>query len=337
MNNPKQLNFKYSDYDEPHYRRRLEILQKHPEVRKLFGYDTRSSIIILVVVVVHFAGAWLLQSVTADLAFVPKALLIVASAYLVGALLSHWCAMFIHESTHNLCARSPLANRLMAMYSNLPMIIPIAMSFRRYHLLHHAYLGIDDRDRDLPAQFEVRFIKNNPILKTLWLLFYLLFYLGRYSVHIKPPNAWEILNFFIQMTVNVLIVYFLGWGALVYLFLSTWFGHGPHPIAAHFIHEHYVYHGDQETYSYYGPLNRICFNVGYHYEHHDFMNIPGAKLPELHRVANEYYRDLASHRSWTRVMLEFIFSRQMGPYKRLVRTYKTHLEARQKLSRLRRK
>jgi sphingolipid delta-4 desaturase len=68
--------------------------------------------------------------------------------------------------------------------------------------------------------------------------------------------------------------------------------------------------------SYYGPLNPILFNVGYHVEHHDFPYIPHTKLPELKRIAGEYYDHLPYHTSWVKVIWDFIFDREMGPHAR---------------------
>ncbi|WP_420318948.1 fatty acid desaturase [Ekhidna sp.] len=327
-----KFKFERSMEDEPHFRRRMQMLKDHPEINQLFGYDSRSFFIIVLVVVTQFGIAWLFQNQISDWTFGKQLLVLLPASFFIGSLLNHWCAMFIHEAAHDLCARTPLANKLMALFANFPIINPLAMSFRRYHLKHHAWLGVEDMDRDLPSQFEVRLIRNNAFLKFIWLLLYPLFYVGRYlfSHHMKKPDIWEIFNLVLQMSVNVAIVYMFGWTGFGYLFLSTWFGHGIHPVAAHFIHEHYIYDHPQETYSYYGPFNKICFNVGYHFEHHDFMEIPGSKLPQMHKIAPEYYKDCKSHNSWTMVVLEFIFSRNMGPSKRIVRTLDTHHSFRRK-------
>lgn len=94
----------------------------------------------------------------------------------------------------------------------------------------------------------------------------------------KQPGFWEVLNLVCQLTFDGLLLYYSGGKALVYLLLSTFVGGGMHPMAGHFIAEHYVFLKGQETYSYYGPLNLLTWNVGYHVEHHDFPRIPGCKL-----------------------------------------------------------
>jgi sphingolipid delta-4 desaturase len=66
-------------------------------------------------------------------------------------------------------------------------------------------------------------------------------------------------------------------------------------------------------------LNKTCFNMGYHNEHHDFAGVPWNNLPKLRSVAPEYYDSLKSYGSWTAVLLKFIFDPSMSTYSRVVR------------------
>ena len=61
------------------------------------------------------------------------------------------------------------------------------------------------------------------------------------------------------------------------------------PVGARWIREHYTYDFDQGTFSYYGPINRVALNMGYHNEHHDLPSIPLNNLPRLRAMAPELY------------------------------------------------
>lgn len=96
-----------------------------------------------------------------------------------------------------------------------------------------------------------------------------------------------------------------------------------HPMAGHFISEHYVFNPNQETYSYYGPLNLLTWSVGYHNEHHDFPRIPGNKLHLVKEIAGEYYEGLESYKSWSQVIYMYIMDTTVGPFSRMKRKLST--------------
>ena len=81
---------------------------------------------------------------------------------------------------------------------------------------------------------------------------------------------WHLANLVVQVVFDVIIVKFMGLRALGYFIMSSFLAGSLHPCAAHFIAEHYLWDGlEQETYSYYGPLNILAYNVSSLY--HEFV------------------------------------------------------------------
>jgi len=240
-------------------------------------------------------------------------------AYVVGGTVSHSLQLAVHELSHNLCFESIVANRILAIFSNLATGLPSAVTFTRYHMEHHQYQGVDGIDVDIPTDAEVRFFTNSA-KKALWVFLQPFFYALRPMV-VKPkqPTYWEGINWTSQITFDILIIYLTGGKGFLYIILSTLLGLGLHPAAGHFIAEHYQFVKGQETYSYYGPCNWLNFNVGYHYEHHDFPKIPWSRLPKVARIAPEFYKDLPYYTSYISVMKRYITDPTIGPFSRIKR------------------
>ena len=132
-------------------------------------------------------------------------------------------------------------------------------------------------------------------------------------------DRWFSLNLACAIGYDVAVVYFCGWPGFLYLVFAFLFSIGLHPVGARWIQEHYVFAPGQETYSYYGPLNLVAFNIGYHNEHHDIATIPWSRLPRLRAMAPEFYDGLYAHRSWTALLIAFMRDADITLCNRIVR------------------
>ncbi|KAJ7322892.1 dihydroceramide delta(4)-desaturase [Mycena albidolilacea] len=308
--------------EEPHRSRRMEILRAHPEVTKLMGHEPLTKYVVLGVVALQLYCAFALRYTS------PFSPLFLFCAYAIGGTANHNLFLAIHEITHNLAFKRIVPNKLLAMFANLPIGVPYSVTFKGYHLEHHKFMGQDGIDVDLPTRLELVLL-NNVLGKVFFATFQILFYALRPGlVRSQRFGRWHALNIVIQLVFNYLLVSTLGWRPFVYLLASSFFAGSLHPCAGHFIAEHYLWDGlEQETYSYYGPLNVLAYNVGYHNEHHDFPSIPWTRLPALRALAPEAYDSLPAHPSWPMVIVNFIRDKEVGIFARAKRLSKVAASA----------
>lgn len=299
----------------PHRIRRAAILKRHPAVRLLMRKDVWIFPIVVLAVANHMLLAWIVRSWTGVLGWIG----IAAVACVLGGSLASFLAIALHECTHGLVFKAPLANRLLALFANTGTPVPTAMGFRRYHSDHHAFQGDRDRDPDMPLDWELRAVRGQPWLKVLWLAVYPVMYAVRATVRGKTLTAWEAVNFATVAATNAAIWTAMGPRAFAYVLISFAYGYTFHPVAAHFLQEHYTFYDGQETYNYYGWANTLFLNMGFHNEHHDFPGVPGRLLPLVTAAAPEFYAPLKSHRSWRGVLWAFLSDTNIGPQARCAR------------------
>ena len=128
--------------EEPHRTRRQAIIKAHPEVctfpshmahrnanqqikvLKLCGPEPLTKWLVLAVVSLQVLCAACLRNT--PILSAPFLL----TAYIIGATANQNLFLAIHEISHNLAFKSPMANRLLAIFANLPIGIPYSASFR---------------------------------------------------------------------------------------------------------------------------------------------------------------------------------------------------------------
>jgi len=316
----KSLDFTYSNSEEPHIQRTKEIIRKYPEIKKLMGRHPNTFFYAFFVVALQISIAYVLK----DQAW----WMVLLAAYCVGAFANHALFVLIHEFTHNMVFKSKVANLWGGIMCDLPNAFPSSAAFRKYHLKHHAFQGHYDIDADLASKWEAKLIGSNFIGKSFWLLFFPLFQA------LRPPrlkaiqfqSSWIWVNLLTVIAFDIALYMVAGPMAILYFVASFFFSVGLHPLGARWIQEHYLVAPPQETYSYYGPLNYLAFNVGYHNEHHDFSYVPWVNLPKIREIAPEYYNNLVYHKSWTKLWLKFIFDKELSLFSRVLRRDKGGLE-----------
>jgi len=279
-----------------HRERKKRILKEFPEILALIGPDPSTQYYAYFVFFLQLYVTYLVR----DSYLAAVVLGVTIAPYIdLGVL------VLMHEASHNLVfsEKSITApwNRLLSILCNIVMLVPISEIFRQHHNTHHNTLGSFAFDVDVPLRSEVRFVGNSRILKALWLSLNI-FVMPMRSMK-KLPVIWSpymVLNWVSAIGFGICLLYTYP-PACVYLLLGTVLSQSIHPSNARQVQRHLRQFKDDRvetpdaplenrkmnTFSYYGFMNTFTLNVGYHVEHHDFINISWTKLPELRRIAGE--------------------------------------------------
>jgi len=313
---PMELNdFLWTMADEPHASRRKQLISEFgDEIRDCMGHEWRTKYIVVGLVALQLYIAYLMR----EQALWGGTPLFYAVAWFIGAPITQALFLAIHEISHNLAFKKYTHNKLFGIFANIPMVLPFFVAFKFYHQEHHKYQGVDGVDTDLPTKLEAKLLSNR-IGKLFFMFNQTWFYAFRpLFIRPQPLTGWHVLNAVTQISFVAATVYFIGWGPILYLLMCAHFTGGWHPLASHFIAEHYVFSEGVETSSYYGWMNRLTWNVGYHNEHHDFPTVAWSKLPKLAQIG-KYKETLPYHESWVRVLWEFMMDDRVTFFNRVKR------------------
>lgn len=319
----------YPEQGSWHFQRKKAILEKYPEIEKLFGPNPWSAVVLAVAIFLHlFTGYSLIG------ASWPVTIL---AAYTLGAVFAWQCTAVGHEGAHKNVFKNSTANKVIACIAFTPVLNgPFGNFWSVEHMYHHQVI-VDKMARYGPQ-------KNSPLAKALGALFFFpivnFFFtvismivflqasvtLALYTVGLRktpypssfklPPykifpqivNNWFMFNSLLSIAFNAVLYALWGWDIAIYLFLSCAFSNGLHPLGMRQVQEHYLQREGQPTYSVYSIFNPILLNIGIHVEHHDFPSVAWNNLPKIRKIAPEFYDDLYYYNSYTEVLRTFLFT-----------------------------
>lgn len=283
-----------------HDKRRARIRRDHPEVRELYGHDARTQLAVVALVGAQFGIARSLMRASLG----PW----LGATLVVGPTLAHALGVLIHEAAHNLVAKETPANKAWGIFLNLPLGAPAAMEFRGQHLLHHRHLAevdpVSGKDTQAPTLAEDAWVGSSPWRKVLSFTAGRFYWGGRPAGKV-PFDGWMLANWVTAFGAITLVGVTWGTAPTLYLLCSSLLAFGPHTFGARRLSEHLPVRRGQPTNSYYGPLNAVSFDVGYHVEHHDFPNIAWTRLRKLRALGKREYEELFAFTSWTKLIIGY--------------------------------
>lgn len=325
----RRQDFYWTDKEDPYVTIKQELIEKYPQITELMGPEPLTKWIVLATVILQVGIAIAIRDASWTV--------FLLTAWIIGSTINHSLFLAIHEITHNLGSKSLFRNKLYSHLANLPIGFPYAASFGPYHYDHHRQQGVDGVDTDIATPYEAKIFASfaeinyvcHCLAKATFMFTQILFYALR-PVFVAPETLQRaqqdpmyFVNQIVQFGFDYLLYSYFGIWPVVYLLLSTFFAGSITPVgvSGHFLAEHYVFdgEGEDETWSYYGPLNYLTYNVGYHREHHVFPNIAWRNLPKVREIASDYFDKLPECKSWHGVIWRFIFDDNITPFCRVKR------------------
>src|SRR5260370_15478454 len=110
-------NFIQVKNEDPHIQRRKAILNLHPEVKALCGYEPMTKYIVAILFIVQMVSVCFVVQL-------PIVFYLLYS-YIIGATINHLLYIAIHDTSHNLACRKTWQNSLLAIFANLPIGFPV--------------------------------------------------------------------------------------------------------------------------------------------------------------------------------------------------------------------
>ncbi len=299
-----------------HNAMRREAVSAHPDLRAISGPEWRTVFALPILLALHWGVAWAVSDAPLWVIFLV--------AFTAGQILIHAAGSLVHETAHKLIFRQPGAK--LAFDLGLEVILSSyakQLTYQHEHISsHHPHMGDYERDyehEDICAfQARMTLRAKNPRLQHLMTALTLFIHalplgsiLGdgviarmnarasgmpqsdpdRDIAATKPP-AWQV-RLFIAVSIlsNLVLFLLLGpWALLYHIWaLSLFLGKLGVWNLGQSLSEHQGADEQTPTRSYYGWMNWLLFNTGYHNEHHSFPNVAWSRLPELHKAAPEVF------------------------------------------------